>query len=326
MQRRKVLIAMVLAITMGLVASYLVFQAVKTAQGKQAEVEPIAVTAANVSVGEALTAQHIKMADWPKATIPAGTVRSVKNAEGRVARVSMVAGEPLLEAKLAPAGQGGLMPVLVPAGKRAVTIKVDEAIQKSGFVVPNSRVDVLVTMARQTGQSRESRIVLQDVMVLASDQAVEMKDNKPVTMTTVTMAVSPQEAERLALAQNEGKVTLALRNLQDSAQISTPGVTTAQLLGSPAPAPTAAKPRAKVPASTAPSKGKRSSPPVAVATQPAVAAHAPATVPPPQVAPAAAKHTVSVIKGANATDVVFVQDAERGWLEAPAKADGAKKP
>jgi len=321
-----VLIAMVLAITMGLVSSYLVYQAVKTAQGGQADVEHITVAAANISVGEALSAQHIKLADWPKATIPPGTVRSAKDAEGRVARVSMVTGEPILDAKLAPAGQGGLMPVLVPAGKRAVTIKVDEAIQKSGFVVPNSRVDVLVTMARQAGQSRESRIVLQDVMVLASDQTVEMKDNKPVTMTTVTMAVSPQEAERLALAQNEGKVTLALRNLQDTAQISTPGVTTAQLLGSPAPAPShAQKPvRPRVPRKR--STSTRSAPPVAVAAQPAPV-EAPSS--PPPVAPApppVQKHTVSVIKGATATDVVFVQDAEGGWLEAPHKGDGTRRP
>lgn len=326
MQRRRVLIAMVLAITMGLVSSYLVYQAVKSAQGGQGEVEQIAVAAANISVGEALSAQHIKMADWPRATIPAGTVRSTKDAEGRVARVSMVAGEPLLEAKLAPAGQGGLMPVLVPAGKRAVTIKVDEAIQKSGFVVPNSRVDVLVTMARQAGQSRESRIVLQDVMVLASDQTVEMKDNKPVTMTTVTMAVSPQEAERLALAQNEGKVTLALRNLQDNAQISTPGVTTAQLLGSPAPPPAHAKKPVRARTSSKRSTGKQSAPPVAVAAQSASMAAPPPPPPATPAPPSVQKYTVSVIKGASATDVVFIQDAERGWLEAPSKADATRRP
>ena len=326
MQRRRVLVAMTLAIVMGLAASYVVYQVVKTAQGKKAATEQLAVAAANIAVGEALTAKHIKIAEWPDSTVPAGALRSAKDAEGRVARTSIVAGEPLLDAKLAPAGQGGLMPVLVPAGKRAVTIKVDEAIQKSGFVVPNSRVDVLVTMARQSGQTRESRMVLQDVMVLASDQIVEMKDNKPVTMTTVTVAVSPQEAERLALSQNEGKVTLALRNLQDNAQISTPGVTTAQLLGSPAPAPAIAKSSAKTSASTKRSTTKRSSPPAPVAPHPAAAAQSPATTSAPQAAPSVSKHTVSVIKGANATDVVFVQDAERGWLEAPAKADGAKKP
>ena len=319
MQRRRVLIAVALAVAMGFVASYVVYQAVKTAQGKTAETEQLAVAAANISVGEALTARHIKMADWPKSTIPVGAVRSAKDAEGRMARASIVTGELLLDAKLAPAGQGGLMPVLVPTGKRGVTIKVDEAIQKSGFVVPNSRVDVLVTLARQSGQSRESRMVLQDVMVLASDQTVEMKDNKPVTMTTVTMAVSPQEAERLALAQNEGKVTLALRNLQDTAQISTPGVTTAQLLGSPAPPPAPARSQAKVSAPAKRATAKRSSPP-------APAAQSPVPTPAPQPAPPVSKHTVSVIKGASATDVVFVQDGEHGWLEAPTKGDGAKRP
>ena len=112
------------------------------------------MAAANISLGEALTPNHIKLAPWPKATIPLGAVRSLKDAEGRLARTAMFAGE-LLDSKLAPAGQGGLMPVLVPIGKRAVSIIVDQAIQKSGFVVPNSRVDVLVTMAGTGWSSKE---------------------------------------------------------------------------------------------------------------------------------------------------------------------------
>ena len=196
---------------------------------------------ANISLGEALTPNHIKLAPWPKATMPPGSLRSLKDAEGRLARTTMFAGEPVLDSKLAPAGQGGLMPVLIPVGKRAVSIIVEQATQKSGFVVPNSRVDVLVTMAGTGWRLRKSRIVLQDVTVLAADMTVEMKDNKPVTMTTVTMALSPEEAERLALSQNQGRVTLALRNLQDTARVSTPGVTAAQLMGSPAPAPSPAK-------------------------------------------------------------------------------------
>jgi len=322
--KRRLVVVLTLAVAMGLLASYVVYQAVKTARGQQPETEQVVIAAANVNLGEALTSKHVKMTTWPKATMPAGTLKSVKDAEGRVVRTSIVAGELILEAKLAPTGQGGLMPVLVPPGKRAVSIKVDEAVQRSGFVLPNSRVDVLVTMSRDTGRSKESRIVLQDVSVLAADQTVEMKDNKPVTMVTVTMALSPEETERLALAQNEGKVTLALRNMQDSARISTPGVTVAQLLGSPAPAPAPAGKLEKKPTSPVRSAAKRQPPKPSVT---ATAAPPPIANTPEANSPAqGSKHIVSVIKGASATDMVFVQDSERGWLEAPTKGDGSKRP
>ncbi len=298
-------VAFALAIAMGLITSTLVYRAVKSARASQDGVEQIVVAAVNISLGEALTSQHVKMSAWPASSLPPGTLRSVKDAEGRVARVSMVPGEAIQDSKLAPTGQGGLMPVLVPPGKRGVSIKVDEAVQKSGFVLPNSRVDVLVTMARKVGEAKETRIVLQDVTILAADQTVEMKDNRPVTMTTVTMALSPEEAERLALAQNEGKVTFALRNLQDTDRVSTSGVTTAQLLGGPPPAPAAErKPHASV---------KRAREPVRMA------APAPPIPPPPQI------HTVSVIRGVSATEYGFIRDPDRGWVESPAKADGAKK-
>ncbi len=313
MVQRRVVVILVLATAVGLFTSYLVYQSVKTARAQQAETEEIVVAAANMNVGEVLTSQHIKLVQWPKSMIPAGLVREAKVAEGRVARGSIVAGEPILDAKLAPAGQSGLMPVLVPTGKRAVTIKVDEAAQKSGFVVPNSRVDVVVTMARKPGESKESRIVLQDVSVLASDQTVEMKDNKPVTMTTVTMAISPEEAERLALAQNEGRVTLALRNMQDTARASTPGVTIAQLLGTAAPA--SSPTQQEKPGFSGRSKARR-------ASTPAV----PTTAKPAEIPPAVPAHNVSVIRGVSLTDMVFVQDPDRGWIESPSKSDRTKKP
>ncbi len=333
MFRRRLVLVLVLAAAMGTLTGFFVYRAVKTAGGQGAPTEEILVADVNVTVGEALTSKHVKLAAWPKTAVPSGSLRAVKDAEGRVARASMVIGEPVLDAKLAPAGQAGLMPVLVPTGKRAVTIKVDEAVQKSGFVVPNSRVDVLVTMARKLGEAKETRIVLQDVLVLASDQTVEMKDNKPVTMTTVTMAITPEETERLALAQNEGRVTLALRNLNDNRVVSTAGVTTAQLLGSPAPAPRspgAAKPVAKLRSRGAgTAQGARPVQPAAPAAA-RVEAPAPAhsTVPaamqvqgpaPAQTVSAAPVETVSVsvIRGTSETEYRFVKDPNRGWAEAP---------
>lgn len=310
MVRRRLVLVLVIAISMGLLTGYLVYKSINKPAVQQAETEAILVASANIGLGEAMTPQHVKLAPWPKPMVPPGALRSIKDVEGRTAKSSMVDGEPVLDSKLTAAGGGGLMPVLVPNGKRAVSIVVEQATQKSGFVVPNSRVDVLVTMAPKGSQDKQSRIVLQDVTVLAADQTVEMKDNKPVAMTTVTMALSPEETERLALAQNEGKVTLALRNIQDTARISTPGVNTAQLMGSPAPAPQTAKKATSVAGST----GKRASKP-AVRT----AETSPSSVKSYQSPPPLPTHTVSVIKGVSSTDTVFVEDPNRGWLESPAK-------
>jgi pilus assembly protein CpaB len=200
----------------------------------------IVVAAVNMGMADTIGREHVKLVPWPNESIPSGAIRSVADAENRVVRTSIIAGEPLLEAKLAPqlSGKGGLMPMLVPEGQRGVTFKVDDATKESGFVLPNSRVDVLVSMAKAPNSpERISKVILQDVGVLAAGQTVELRDNKPVTVTTVTVALSPMQAERLALAQSEGKLTLAMRNLRDNQVVETRGVTSASLLSEPSPPP-----------------------------------------------------------------------------------------
>ena len=293
--RRRLVLVLVVASVVGLLTSTLVYRVLKQAAASpaQGDTELIVVAAVNMNMAETITPQHVKLLPWPARSVPSGAVRTLKDAEGRVVRGSMVAGEPLLEAKLAPqlAGKGGLMPMLVPEGQRAVTIKVDDAIKESGFVLPNSRVDVLVSMAKErNSQDRISKVIIQDVTVLAAGQTVELRDNKPVTITTVTLALQPGQAERLALAQTEGKLTLAMRNLRDTAIVQTKGVTAATLLSDAA--PTAS------PAAPAPKRAP-------------VAASAP--LPPPRVE----THSVTVLRGNKPAEVIFSRD-QGGWAEAPA--------
>ncbi|MGH2394819.1 MAG: Flp pilus assembly protein CpaB, partial [Candidatus Limnocylindria bacterium] len=244
--RRRLLVIVLCASLIGLLASFLVYRVVsQVASARDDQFDRIVVAAANIGLAESVTRQHVKLVPWPKAAVPPGAVRSVEDAEGRVVRTSIVAGEPLMEGKLAPqlAGRGGIMPMLIPEGQRGVTIKLDAALRESGFVMPNSRVDVLVSMPRAPGSSEKiSKVILQDVTVLAAGQTVEIKDNKPVTNTTVTMALTPQQVERLAVAQAEGKLMLVQRNLRDTELVRTPGATPSSLLSdvaSAAPKPTA---------------------------------------------------------------------------------------
>jgi pilus assembly protein CpaB len=196
--------------------------------------------------------------------------------------------EPFTEAKLAPLGSGAGLPPSIPPGMRAMSVKVDEVIGVAGFVVPGTRVDLVVTL-RGTGQSEESmsRTVASNVLVLTAGTKYDQeqaKDGKAQPSTVVTLAVSPSDAERVALAASEGKISLALRNPLDVAPTETAGVHVGALrlgIGSaPAPAPVAPK--------TAPARR-----PMAIVPPPPAA---PAPVPAPKI------YTVEAIRAAKRTE------------------------
>jgi len=170
---------------------------------------------------------------------------------------------------------------------------IDDTVREAGFVLPNSRVDVFVSMAKAANsQERVAKMILQDVVVLAAGQAVEMRDNRPVSVTTVTLALTPEQAERLALAQNEGKLTIGMRNLRDKQIIQTVGATRDTLLGSaPAAAPAASNPK----------------PPARKAVAPTIAAT-------PLPAPKISTHSVAVIRSGKVSEQVFVRSGEE-WIE-----------
>jgi Flp pilus assembly protein CpaB len=294
---RRLIMVLVFATIVGLIASFFVYQVVRqmALAGAPEGTDPVVVAAVNMTMAEAVTSQHVRLVQWPKSAIPTGAVRTLANAEGRVVRSAIMAGEPLLESRLAPelAGKGGVMPMLVPEGQRGVSIKVDEAIRESGFILPNSRVDVLVSMTKPGSTSeRIAKVILQDVPILAAGQTVEMRDNKPITVTTVTLALTPDQTERLAVAQSEGRITLTTRNLRDNQFVRTPGATQATLLSD------VARPTVAAAASAAPVKPR----PVSVAAAP---------LPPP----APEGHTVSVLRGTRLTEQQFIRAGERGWVE-----------
>jgi pilus assembly protein CpaB len=283
---RRFLLILSLASVIGLVTGSVVYRAITDKFQTEAGTLPtkeVAVAAANINLGETLSRQHVKLMPWPKDSVPGGTLGSVADVEGRVALTSIVVGEPLLDVKLAPkVAGGGLLPMLVPENLRGVTIKVDDAVRESGFVSPNSRVDVVVSIAERQGSAeRTGKVILQNVPVLAAGQSVEMQGNKPVPVTTVTLALTPEQAERLAVAQTEGRLMLATRNLGDNRVVETPGTNVKKLLGT----------------SSAP-------PP----KQPAPTRVAPST--PPQ-----SPYTVTVFNGDKMTEYRFRQKGASDWVE-----------
>ena len=153
---------------------------------------------------------------------------------GRGVIVTIVKNEPILPAKLASKEAGAGLPPVIPEGMRAVSVRVNEVIGVAGYVLPGTRVDVLATASPTNNPvDMTSKVVLANVQVLTAGTRMEQdqKDGKPVQVTVVTMSVTPEQAERLALASTEGKIQLALRNPLDQTAPATPGIKPAVLLG-----------------------------------------------------------------------------------------------
>jgi pilus assembly protein CpaB len=147
--------------------------------------------------------------------------------------------EPLLDSKLAELGSGGGLPITIPPGMRAVSVRVDDVIGVAGFVLPSTRVDVLVTLTPPGSQDTRSRVILQNVQAVAAGQEIQRdEDGTPMTVTVITLLVSPENAERLVLAAAQGRIQMALRNTLDVDSTDTSGSRVSVLMTGPArPAP-----------------------------------------------------------------------------------------
>ena len=130
------------------------------------------------------------------------------------------------------AGEGAGLTVRLEAGKRAIATRVDEIIGVSGFIVPDDRVDIILTTTPVGGSAdaKISKIVMQNKRVLSVAQSTEQKDGKPQLARSITLEVTPEEAERLSLAATEGQITMALRGLGDDNSVATIGANKRDLL------------------------------------------------------------------------------------------------
>jgi len=225
------------------VASFGVYTAVKSIPVREVEVAHgyVAVAARSLPTGARLEEKDVKLVAWPKSSPVPGSFDKVESVVKRGLIASVVENEPLSESKLAPLEAGAGLPPSIPQGMRAMSVKVDEVIGVAGFVVPGTRVDVVVTI-RQTQDNKEpmSRTVVSNVRVLTSGTRYDQekaKDGKPEPSTVVTLAVLPMDAERIALAATEGKISLALRNPMDVVPTETRGIKVTALMNGTGPEP-----------------------------------------------------------------------------------------
>jgi pilus assembly protein CpaB len=240
---RNARLALVLAVALGAAgaASFVVYRVVSSIPVREIEVASLqAVVAAKaIPVGTLLTRDHVKLVPWPARNPVPGSFTSIDGVVNRGAIAEVAENEPLTEHKLAPLGAGGGLPPTIPEGMRAISVRTNEVVGVAGFVIPGTRVDVLVTLKQHSTQSEPvSRAVVSNVQVLTAgtrfDQEKARADGKPIPSTVVTLLVTPDDAERISLAASEGQITLTLRNPLDVARTTTNGVRMANLLAEPA--------------------------------------------------------------------------------------------
>jgi len=184
----------------------------------------------------------VRIIEWPASAAPTTAISDPKTVIGRGLIMPMIQNEPFMEMKLASAEAGAGLPPAIPAGLRAVSVKVNEVIGVAGYVLPGTHVDVVATVNPSTSQSDiTSKVILTNVQVLAAGTKLDrsVSKDKPEPVSVVTLLVDPDQAERLTLASTEGKIQLALRNPLDLNTPSTKGIKPAVLLGLPAATPKA---------------------------------------------------------------------------------------
>ena len=200
-----------------------------------APTQPVVVAAADLQLGSELKKEDLQVVQFPAGKAPDGTFAKAEELVGRGLIVPIVKNEPVLRAKLAAKEAGSGLPPVIPEGMRAVSVRVNEVVGVAGYVLPGNRVDVLATASPTDSRpDMTTKVILSNVQVLTAGTRMEQDQDKdkPMQVTVVTLLVTPEQSERLALASTEGKIQLALRNPMDLGAPETPGIKTAGLMGS----------------------------------------------------------------------------------------------
>ncbi len=236
MRNKRFIIALTGAILCGLIAVMLVTRYLSNVQAYAKDLGTVVVAKTEIALGEKITSDQVTLTSLPNGSTPEGAFRKLDQVVGRVAIIPIGIRETITNQKLAASGTGAGLSAVIPEGYRAMTVKVDDVVGVSGFVMPGSFVDVVAVIvpSAQQGYSQEpvSKIVLQNIKVLATGAKLDSPENQrePTAVKAVTLLVTPQQAEKLALASNEGKLQLVMRSYGDQDDTETKGASKTGLL------------------------------------------------------------------------------------------------
>jgi pilus assembly protein CpaB len=230
MRNKRLILALAGAVVCGLLGVLAVTRYLSGVEAFTKDLGNVVVAKQEIPLGTKITKEQITLAPIPNGSVPEGAFRKIDDVVGRVAIQAIGVRETITPMKLAPEGTGGGLSAVIPEGYRAITVKVDDVVGISGFVMPGSYVDVVavITPTSREGVQSEgpiSKIVLQRIKVLASGPKIDSPENQrePTNVKAVTLMVTPEEAEKLVLAANEGKLQLVMRNYSDDEDADTKG-------------------------------------------------------------------------------------------------------
>jgi pilus assembly protein CpaB len=298
MRNKRFFIVLTGALLFGLLAAISVTRYLSSAQAYTKNLNRVAVAKVSIPLGTKIIAEQLMVVQFPPESTPDGAFDSVEKLAGRVAVMNIAPREPVTEARLAPVGTAGGLSAVIPEGYRAMTVKVDDVVGISGFIMPGTLVDVVVVIdpAEKAGmQDPISKIVLQNIKVLANGQNIDKPadQREASSVKAVTLLVTPEQAEKLALASSEGKLQLVMRNSIDQGDEQTQGINKRALLGGDRAQPVPAAGSLK---SEQPAPLPKTSRPVRTEPKPAAA---PVPAPP--------RASVEMIEGAKKRNVDFPQ-------------------
>lgn len=246
MRNKRFFIVLVGALLFGLLAAFSVSRYLSSAQAYSKNLSRVVVAKVAIPVGTKIIPEQVMVVPFPKESTPDGAYDSPDKLVGRVAVINIAPREPITEARLAPEGTAGGLSAVIPEGYRAMTVKVDDVVGISGFIMPGTLVDIVVVINPDEGVGRKdpiSKIVLQNIKVLANGKNIDQPENQrdANSVKAVTLLVTPEQAEKLALAASEGRLQLVMRNSIDQGDEQTTGMDKRRLLSGdravPAPEP-----------------------------------------------------------------------------------------
>ena len=246
MGARRLGLALLAALVISLGITYVFYvRVMKTQASNRPKMKSVVAAAVALQPGTPITTENLTLINWPDNVALDGLIEKKEDVTGHVLMYSVAANDPVLRRDLASSTSFGLS-AKIPDGMRATAVKTNEVLNIAGFIFPGSRVDVLVTLHGENNSGGTmTRTVLQNVQVLSTGNKMDPDPNgKPENVTIITLLVTPEESEKLALAENQGTIQFVLRNGGDSASTNTPAIGIAELTGAPkplAPEPTRTK-------------------------------------------------------------------------------------
>src|SRR5580704_16029000 len=220
MNRNRLLLIGFIALALGAFVSLVVYRNLQSRAGSKAPPgEEVVVAADDLQVGTKIEDKDVHLVHFPSGELPAGVFHQKNKVVGRGIVLPIAKGEFVLPLKLAGENAGFGLPSLIPPGMRAVSVRVNDTTSVSGFVLPGTHVDVLLTGSPQGSSDPQTTTVLENVAVIATGQRLERNSaGEPQTTPVITLLVSPDDAQKLTLASNQGHIQLALRNPMDTRQ------------------------------------------------------------------------------------------------------------